>query len=149
MGGDFNRTGPTTNDTWGGYLKGDIVLPWGMQLTTISSYDTYDRVLDIDLDFSPETLFQLLTDDDGWQAMQDLRLQGALGDEASVRWDIGGWFMREQLNAVVTTDLGDLGGNKRDYTQDLWSAAGYANLSLDFWDDFTLDGGFRYNWEQK
>jgi iron complex outermembrane receptor protein len=53
---------------------------------------------------------------------------------------------------VVTNDLGDIGAlavGQRDYTQDLWSTAGYFHLSFDFWDRFTLDGGFRYNWEQK
>jgi iron complex outermembrane receptor protein len=37
----------------------------------------------------------------------------------------------------------------RTYTQDLWSGGGYISVALDFWDDFTLDGGFRYNTEQK
>jgi iron complex outermembrane receptor protein len=37
----------------------------------------------------------------------------------------------------------------REYTQDMWSTAGYLSLGFDFWDDFTLDGGVRYNWEQK
>jgi iron complex outermembrane receptor protein len=150
--GDFNRTGPTTNDVWGGYLKGDIVLPLGMQLTSITSYDNYDRVIDIDLDFSPETLFQIVTDDAGWQVTQSLELQGQIGDASPLRWDIGGWFLREQLDVVVTNDLGaatSLAVGRRSYIQDLWSAAGYASLTLDFWDDFTLDGGVRYNWEQK
>ena len=31
--------------------------------------------------FSPETLFQILTEDEGWQAVQDLRLEGQLGAE--------------------------------------------------------------------
>ena len=144
--------GKTTNDTWGGYLKGEIVLPLGMQLTSVTGFDSYDRLLDIDFDFSPEILFQIRTEDDGWQFTQDLRLQGQLGDEAGVRWDIGGWFLREQLDVVVTNDLGILAGfgvGERDYTQDLWSAAGYASLAFDFWDDFRLDGGFRYNWERK
>jgi len=74
--GDFNRTGPTTNDTYGTYVKGDMVLPHGLQLTTTTGYDAYDRKIDIDLDFSPETLFQILTKDDGWQVAQDLKLQG-------------------------------------------------------------------------
>jgi len=150
--GDFNRTGPTKNDAWGAYLKGDIALPLGLQLTSITGYDNYDRVLDIDLDFSPETLFQILTEDSGWQVTQDLRLQGQLGDASPLRWDIGGWFLREQLDVVVTNDFGTTTGlsvGQRDYTQDLWSAAGYASLAFDFWDDFTLDGGVRYNWENK
>ena len=75
-----------------------------------------------------------------------------MGDEIALRWDIGGWFLHERLDVTVTNDLGEFSDNgvgQRDYTQDLWSAAGYANLAFDFWDDFTLDGGFRYNWEQK
>jgi outer membrane receptor protein involved in Fe transport len=151
--GDFNRTGRTTNDTWGVYANGTLVLPWGgMELTSVTGYDTYDRLIDIDLDFSPETLFQIITDDDGWQVYQDLRLQGSFGDESVLQWDIGSWLLREQLNVVVTNDLGvnsAFAVGERDYTQDLWSAAGYASLAFDFWDNFTLDGGFRYNWEQK
>ncbi|MCH8084024.1 MAG: TonB-dependent receptor [Myxococcales bacterium] len=144
--------GRTTNDTWGGFLKGEIVLPWGLQLDSVTGFDTYDRLLDIDLDFSPETLFEVRTDDDGWQLTQDLRLRGQLGAESGLRWDISSWFLRERLNVVVTNDLGKISifaVGERDYTQDLWSAAGSASLAFDFWGDFTLDGGFRYNWEQK
>jgi outer membrane receptor protein involved in Fe transport len=150
--GDFNYVGPTRNSTWGGYFRGEAALPRGMTLTSVTGYDAYDRLIGIDLDFSPETLFHILTDDDGWQVIEDLRLQGEFGDEHPVRWDVGGWFLREQLNVVVANDLGDnaiFGAGQRDYTQDLWSTAGYASLSFDFWRDFTLDGGFRYNWERK
>jgi len=145
-------TGKTKNDTWGAYLKGDIDLPWEMRLTTVSGYDTYNRFIDIDLDYSPETVFHIETDDEGWQVTQDLRLQGQFGDEVALRWDIGGWFLHEQLDVTVTNDLGKFSENgvgQRVYTQNLWSTAGYASLAFDFWDDFTLDGGFRYNWEQK
>jgi outer membrane receptor protein involved in Fe transport len=144
---DYNHTGPTTNDTWGSYLQGEIALPWGMQLNSVTAYDSYDRLIDLDLDFSPQTLFHILTDDEGWQAVQDLRLQGQLS-ELPVRWDVGGWFLREQLKVMATTDL-DVAFIVRDYTQDLWSTGAYASLSFDFWNDFTLDGGFRYNWERK
>jgi iron complex outermembrane receptor protein len=145
-------TGKTKNDTWGAYLKGDIDLPWEMRFTSVSGYDTYNRFIDIDLDYSPETVFHILTEDEGWQVTQDLRLQGQFGDEVALRWDIGSWFLHEQLDVSVTNDLGKFSENgvgQREYTQDLWSAAGYASLAVDFWDDFTLDGGFRYNWEQK
>ncbi len=144
---DFGRT---INDTWGGYLKGDIALPGGVQLTTITGYDTYDRLIDIDLDFSPATLFQIRTEDEGWQVVQDLRFQGQL-DEFPMRWDAGGGFLREELDVSSVSDLEDLApaNPMRDYTQDLWSAWGYVSLFFDFWERFTLDGGFRYNWEQK
>jgi outer membrane receptor protein involved in Fe transport len=149
--GDYNLTGPTINDTWGTYLAGEIALPWGMQFNSVTAYDTYDREINLDLDFSPETLFQIMTQDQGWQWVEDLRLEGELS-ELPVRWNVGGWLLREHLDVLVENDLGDaaqFGAGKRDYTQDQWSAAGYAGLSFDFWNDFTLDGGFRYNWEHK
>ncbi len=37
----------------------------------------------------------------------------------------------------------------RDYTQKSWSAAAYVNFAFDFLEDFTLDGGVRYNWDRK
>ena len=144
--------GKTRNDTWGTYLKTDVAFPHGMQFTSVSSYDSYDRLIDIDLDFSPDTLFHITTEDDGWQFAQDLRLTGTLGDEAPIRWDIGGYFLRERLDVSVTNDLGvvaNLAVGNRDYVQKLWSAAGYFTLAFDFWDNFTLDGGFRYNFERK
>jgi len=152
--GDFNLTGPTTNDTWGTSLNGEVALPWGMQFSSTSAYDTYDRLIDIDLDFSPQTLFQIKTEDDAWQFYQALKLEGQLG-ESPFRWEVGGWGLREVLNAAVENDLGDLtlasvaGVSSRDYTQRLWSAAGYASFAYDFLDDFTFDGGVRFNWEQK
>jgi iron complex outermembrane receptor protein len=96
-------------------------------------------------------LFHITLDDEGWQATQDLQLQGTIGDEVSLRWEIGGWFLREHLDVEVKNDLGirNVGVGRRAYTQDLWSTAGYLNLAFDFGNDFTLDGGFRYNWEQK
>ena len=149
--GDFNHTGPTKNDTYGVFLKGDIALPsLGMQLTTVTGYDAYDRLIDIDLDFSPETLFHIETDDEGWQVYQDVRLEGHLGER--IEWEIGGWFLRERLDVLVQNDFGKLGAfgvGLRDYRQDVWSTAAYVSLSFDFWQNFTLDGGARYNAERK
>lgn len=150
--GDFNHTGPTRNDNWGSYLKGDVVLPWGLELSTTSGYDTYDRLIDIDLDFSPETLFQIRTEDQAWQFYQDMAVKGQLGEAGWVRWEAGGWYLQEKLDVTVNNDFGDLdtvGVVLRDYTQKTKSAAGFGHLAFDFGRDFTLDGGFRYNWEQK
>src|SRR3990172_9882937 len=125
-----------------------------MQFSNTSAYDTYDRLIDIDLDFSPQTLFHIKTEDDAWQFYQALKLEGQLAD-SPFRWEGGGWALREQLNATVTNDFGDLtvtsvaGVGKREYVQRLWSSAGYASFSYDFLDDFTFDGGVRFNWEQK
>jgi outer membrane receptor protein involved in Fe transport len=151
--GDFSRTGPTTNDTWGTYLKGEILLPREVDFTTTSAFDTYDRLTDVDLDFSPQTLFEIETDDKGWQFYQDLKFSGQVDWRNPLTWEVGGWFLREVLEARVENTLSPLlqtgGVRSRDYKQTLWSAAGYGSFSMDFWDDFTVDGGVRFNWEQK
>jgi len=158
--GDFDHTGPTTNDTWGTYLNGEIVLPLGMQLSTTTAYDTYDRLTDIDLDFSPQTLFHIKTDDEGYQIYQTLRLEGQIDRFASksrspLRYDVGGYFLNERLDVRVDNDFGELtatsvaGVKAREYQQNLYSAGGYVSLAFDFAENFTLDGGVRFNWEQK
>jgi outer membrane receptor protein involved in Fe transport len=155
--GDFDLTGPTTLDHYGGYLTGDVALPGGVHFSSVSSYDTYDRLIDIDLDFSPQTLFHIRTDDDGFQIYQTLEFDGELelGVGNPVRWEAGGYMLRETLNVDVKNDFGNLsalsavGVSGREYTQSLWSAAGYLSLAFDFLEDYTLDGGFRFNWEQK
>ena len=148
--GDFNRTGKTKNDTYGGYIKADWVLPFA-EFTSISSIDKYDRTIDIDLDFSPVTLFHVFTDDEGIQYSQNVSLKGRFA-EYGLDWEIGGYFLHEELEVEVFNDLGDnqaFGVGFREYTQKIYSSAGYGNISWDFWDRFTLDGGFRFNWENK
>jgi iron complex outermembrane receptor protein len=152
--GDFNHTGPTTNDTWGAYINGDIELPGGIKLLTTSAYDTYDRLTDIDLDFSPQTLFQIKTDDEGWQFYQGLKLEGQVDWKSPLSWEVGGWLLREELDVLVENNFGEtlvstIGVKSRDYAQNLWSTGVYGSFSFDFWNDFTLDGGVRFNWEQK
>jgi iron complex outermembrane receptor protein len=149
--GDYDKVGPTRNDTWGGYLRGELALPKGLSLTSVSGYDGYDRLIDIDLDFSPNKLFEIKTQDRGWQATQDLTLAGQLS-ELPLRWELGGYYLMENLQVHIDNDFGAANFASvatRDYTQKLWSAAGYASLEWDFWENFTLDGGFRYNWERK
>jgi len=157
--GDFNLTGPTKNDIWGTYVSGEIALPFGIELNTVSAYDTYDRLIDIDLDFSPQTLAHIRTEDEGWQVYQSVdfhtEVLPAFEWMSPVRLDVGGYFLREVLDVNVNNDFGFLsatsaaGVKSRDYTQSLWSAAGYLSLAFDFAEDFTLDGGIRFNWEQK
>jgi iron complex outermembrane receptor protein len=151
--GDYNRVGPTTNDVWGVALKGDIALGGSVFLTSVSSYDHYDRMIDIDLDFSPNQLFQVATQDEGWQLTQSLDFSGHVSEDVPLRWNLGGYFLMEEITVNIRNsfrpNLQAFGVSTRNYTQKLWSAAGYAGFEWDFWDDFTLDGGVRYNWEHK
>jgi iron complex outermembrane receptor protein len=152
--GDFNHAGNTRNDTYGVRFKSTTILPAELELSTVTGYDRYDRKVDIDLDFSPSTLFHILTRDHGRQFYQDVRLAGetAIVGDTPVTWDVGGWLLDEQIDVNVVNDFGRATAfsvGARDYTQELLSMAGYGSFSFDFWDDFTLDGGVRWNWERK
>jgi outer membrane receptor protein involved in Fe transport len=150
--GDFNGVGKTTNDTWGANIKGEIALPKDMTFRTVTAYDSYDRLIDADTDQSPNPLFEIKTTDQGWQFFQDLELQGAFREDGTLDWDVGGFFLMEELNVRVDNNFGDATAfltAEREYVQELTSFAVYASLSWRFLDDFSLDGGFRYNWEDK
>jgi iron complex outermembrane receptor protein len=130
-----------------------MVLGEAVTMTTVSSYNTYDRFIGVDLDFSPNVLFEFETTDSGWQATQDLSFSGYISEDYPLKWDIGGFFLAEELDVFVNLfqvpRTARFLVKYRDYQQSLLSAAGYVSLAWDFWEDFTLDGGFRYNWEQK
>jgi len=152
--GDYNHVGRTTNNTAGGYVKGTINLPAELEFTTLSGYEHYDRKIDLGLDFSPETLFHVDQMDHGYQYTEDMKLAGEteLVRDAPIHWDIGGWYLHDRIDVKIANDLGDFtrfGVGRREYSQKIDSLAGYGSFSSDFWDDFTLDGGVRWNYEDK
>ncbi|HXK23294.1 MAG TPA: TonB-dependent receptor [Myxococcota bacterium] len=153
--GDYDRTGNTRLQTWGGYANGTWNVSPSVTLTSVTGYDAYDRYRNTDQDFTPNVLFEAQQTDNAWQATQDLRASGELS-ELPVRWQVGGFTLNENLNnnlkqyfkgaqgSSLTPDEADL-----DYRQLIYSVAGYAGAQWDFAEDFTLDVAARYNWEQK
>lgn len=148
--GDYNRIGQTKLDTWGTFLRGDFEFGDSLQLTSITGYDSYDRMRETDQDFTPIQLFEALIDDQGWQVTQDVRLSGEL-EEESLRWSLGGFYLQE----TIDSDTGQFfGANSPQvaisiYQQNTWSFGVYAGFEWDFLDDFTLEMGGRYNFEKK
>jgi iron complex outermembrane receptor protein len=150
--GAYNRPGVTQIQTLGTYLNGTIMLPNEIEFKTVTGYDQYDRSLDSDTDQSPNLLFEIGTDDKGWQLFQDIGLEGALPNDWKGSWQAGGHYLMENLEVKAANQfpqrlVGTVG--TRDYTQEIWSFAVWQKLDWSFWDDFTLDGGVRYNWERK
>jgi iron complex outermembrane receptor protein len=146
--GDYSRVGQTQLDTWGVFLRGD----WSIgpvDFTTISGYETYERSREQDQDFTPDQLFESVSSDEAWQLSQELKLGGELR-EHPFRWEIGGYYLMEQLESsqlsLLRQSFADI---SRVYEQDLWSFGVFAGFGWDFLDDFTLEGGVRYNWERK
>ncbi len=158
--GNINHAGGTTNDTYGVSLKGSIEFGDLFELTTITGFDGWQRVVDIDLDFTPNQSFEINTEDEGWQIFQELRLNGQAFDGLDeifggpLDWEVGAFVLYETLDVDVHINLGAAGGiggavTRRFLTQEVTSVGAYASLSWDFWDAFTLDGGLRFNWEKR
>ncbi|MGI9590172.1 MAG: TonB-dependent receptor, partial [Myxococcota bacterium] len=150
---DVNRVGKTKRDTWGASLRGswnlDATAATTLVLRSVSAYDGYNRFRDVDSDFTPNVLFESITNDDAWQVFQSLTLSGELAD-TPLRWEAGGLFLREKLQLGSTTFIeAEPQGRTRDFTQDVWTALAWAKLSWDFLDDFTVEGGARWNWERR
>jgi len=156
--GQFNHDGKTRNETFGVALTGDVSIG-SLTLDWATGYDQWDRLVDTDLDFTASRLFETRAEDEGFQFYQSLTLAGdapeALSDlmGGPIRWEVGGLFLFEDLDGSVFIDLGSfsqIGGiNNRSFSQKVSSLAGFATLEWDIWDDFTLDGGFRFNWERR
>ncbi len=156
--GAINHPGGTTNDTYGASLKGTIEFGDTMELVTISAYDAWQRVVDVDLDFTPNTRFENSTADEGYQWYQEVKLSGQAFDGLDeiyggpLDWEVGAFILNENLDVDTKNNFGGLGpgvARRRKYTQDIRSIAGYVSAGWDFWDAFTLDGGFRFNYEKR
>jgi iron complex outermembrane receptor protein len=145
---DVDKVGQTTLDSWGTSLRGEFAVG-PVKVTSVSGFDRYWRFRDTDQDFTPNVLFEAVQTDEAWQFTQELHLSGELAD-TPLRWETGGYYLMEKLDATVDQNVGNVLGNfNRVYSQDLWSFGVYGGFRWDFLDDFTLEGGVRYNWERK
>ena len=150
--GDYNRVGQTTRDTWGGFVSGEAELIGDTKLFALASYDQYERLQDQDSDFTPGILFEGVQSDEAWQTYDELRLDGELEVEP-VEWSVGAYYLREQLDndgtVSITTNPSDPLNVRRIYSQTIDSYAVWGEFSWELADDFTLEGGVRWNWERK
>jgi iron complex outermembrane receptor protein len=145
--GDYNRAGVEKQDAIGTFLRGDFDLDT-IRIRSITAYDRYIRERDVDGDYTPNVIFENIVRDDGWQVTQDLNMEGDLGAEAN--WNVGGYYLHDHLDYFSDTITGtSLVNLKRIFEQESDSIGAYAGVSWDFLDDFTLDVGARYNWEEK
>jgi iron complex outermembrane receptor protein len=151
--GYYDRVGPTRNEVLTAYLRGEIYLPLGIEMKTVSGYAQYKRLIDIDLDFSPTALAEAVAPDDLYQLTQDVSFDGELGDFDPATWEVGGFFLDEDLNVeqdiTLNQDVAVHLISGRTYSQRIQSYGVYAQFARDLWSDFTLDGGVRWNAESK
>jgi outer membrane receptor protein involved in Fe transport len=148
--GDYNKVGRTTRDTFGGFLRGEMPVSDRIDLTTITAYESYERFRDSDPDFTPDVLFETLTEDDSQQFTQDVKFDGKAA-EGAIRWSTGAAFIQEELNNLSLLDVDAVFGNsiRREFKQETTAVMIYTEAAFDFLEDFTLEIGVRYNYETK
>ncbi|MBJ19017.1 MAG: TonB-dependent receptor [bacterium] len=148
--GDYNRDGYERQSSWGGFLRGEWTID-SVTITSITGYASYDRERAIDVDYSPNILFELDTDDKAWQASQELRFSGAL-EVTPLDWEFGGYTLFEELNFAQNNLRPVLSGIQtldQTYEQKTSSFAIYGEFLWELIDDVELEAGARYNWESK
>lgn len=146
--GDFNRVGHETQTTAGGFLRGEINLGFA-DLLSVTGAEYYERNRNSDSDYTSDNIFEFLIDDEAWQFTQELRLSGEL-ESHPIEWDAGISYLMGELDydqrtipSPVITDITQI------YEQKTIGVVSYLDVEWAFLDDFTLEGGLRYNYEQK
>ena len=156
---DIDRTEPFRNDydfvgderlnTFGSSLQGEFLLG-PIEVKSITGGERYRRSQDTDFDFSSNDSIHVLRGDELWQITQNLGFQWEPpATPIELRW--GGYYLAEQLDSdgVFAQGLPRIQTILQSYQQDLHSFGVFGNFDWNFIDDFNLEGGLRYNWEQK
>lgn len=149
--GNFNRVGETRLDHYGVSLRSEFSIS-DIEIRSVSGFDFFDRSRNVDQDFTPNVLFESLSEDNAFQFAQELQAKGEL-DSVPFRWQVGGTYLMEDLNSRIYQNVNGSRPEFRSFTrafnQRTQSFAFYGSFSYDFLENFTLDTSIRYNWEQK
>jgi len=149
--GNFNRVGQTRLDHYGASLRSELTFS-DVTIKSISGFDFFDRSRNVDQDFTPNVLFEALTEDNAFQFAQEIQVSGEL-DALPLRWEAGGTYLMEDLNSRADQNVESFIPEARRFTrtfhQEIQSFGVYGLVSFDFLENFTLDASARFNWEQK
>jgi iron complex outermembrane recepter protein len=146
--GDYDRHGKVETKSTGGQLHADWALGGDMTLTSITAYQTVDRLQSEDTDASPNPFimptFQAKTD----TFTEELRLSGSTD---RLRWLVGAYYFDNTVDGHYLLDLTNLGFVYFDanYTQDTESWAAFGQLEFDLSTQWRLIAGLRYANDKK
>ena len=146
--GDYNFVQPEELNLYGGYLSGDIQLKEGLLLKTITGYEANSRNIRTDLDGSPWVLLQPTLRNGSWQMTQDVKL---IWDEREdIVVEVGATYLHESLwvnNTWVLDPNSSIIDQQYTLSTNYGGIYGWLSWAPDEW--FSIDGGFRWNFESK
>lgn len=135
------------NDYWQGSARIDYQLSQTLTLTSITSYQDYNRYVPVDLDGTSQHVFLATSSGSVSTFFQELRVSGAMGD---VNWIVGANYQADDIEESSLVDFAESTqfylGPKVDSTndQETESKAIYASFDYEIVPSLTVLGGIRY-----
>jgi iron complex outermembrane receptor protein len=115
-------------------------------VTSLTGYEWYDRTIEDEGDAIPIKVIPAIYEDSSQQWSQELR---ASGEGELYRWFIGGFFLRDELDATNLFPGLRSRRIEQAFSNTLMSGAVYGNGRYWVLDEVYVDAGLRYNVEQK
>jgi len=143
--GFYDLDGLELLNTWGVSLKG-IWDTGPVILTSLTGYEWYDRTIAEEGDAIPIKVIPAIYEDSSQQWSQELR---ASGEGELYRWFIGGFFLRDELDATNLFPGIRSRRIEQTFSNTLMSGAVYGSGRYWVLDEVYVDAGLRYNVEQK
>jgi iron complex outermembrane receptor protein len=118
-------------------------------LTSVSGYQTFDRVMTEDFDATPQIQFDDRYENSIWLASQEVRFTS--DDSWPFDWIFGLYYSEDSVKGFSLFALDDFGAGRLDarWKQETRSAAAFGNFQLPLSERWKLIGGLRYTDEKK
>ncbi|MDX9874496.1 MAG: TonB-dependent receptor [Spongiibacteraceae bacterium] len=127
-------------NSWGWSAHADIRLTDNLALTSITAYREYDTVY-TSAESSPLSIALAANDNEHWQATQELRLSGTVGE--MLDYTVGGFYLKKETVAGSRVQLPTLEFSQIDESHQETKAA-FANVEWHVTDSLDLIGGVRH-----
>lgn len=135
-------------------LGGSVKLNWdlgGVDLTSITAYESADKYQSADADGSPFAVFSNRYDIAFDQFSQELRLNS--GSKKGLYWIAGLYYGHDKITQVFCGDLNPLVGLgvacRNDFRQVTDNLAAYGQAEYAISDLVKITAGLRYTWEKR
>jgi iron complex outermembrane receptor protein len=145
--GDYNNVEKEKLDLFGASVTGEIGFG-DYSITTVTGYEWNERETELNLDGNPYVSLEPILTNEAYQVTQELRLDYDSGD--TIKWQLGGMFLYEGLKVENTFQLNLLQpGTTQSYTFFTRYGTVWANGSWEPAETFKIEGGLRFNYEDK
>jgi iron complex outermembrane receptor protein len=165
--GDYDRDGPLRISNDGGSMRADWRLGGDLTLTSVSAWESYNRLFGEDTDLGPFPGVVPTFTADIDQFSQEIRLAGS---RERMRWTAGVYYFESEVVGVIDLGAVEIGDGQApscrttacrppaedwlifyhaDYDQDTESWAVFGQVEYDLSDALTLILGLRYTDEQR